>query len=994
MDRLTEKDDPMKIVESDLERASPLELLLVEDNPGDARLVTTYLRRSLDRDVRITHTSTLGEASERVREHHPDLVLLDLGLPDSRGIDAVRGIQSVNGTAPIVVLTGHDDERMALEALQEGAQDYLVKDELDSEVLKRSIRYSLERHQASCQLERARQAAQAERALSRSILRSLLEHVAVLDEEGTIVAANEAWTGFARDNGGDLHGYRGQNYLRAAEAADDERAREMLRGMKAVLAGDREAFAMEYPCHGPDVERWFLASVAPLKESTGGVVVSHVDITDRKRAEEEVRLERERFAEVFRTAPASVATFRGPDHVVEMVNPACRELVGDRELEGRTVRRALPELGGQGFLDLLDRVYRTGEAAEVEEAPLVLEPAGGGPIERKYVSFVYHPRWEGGRVAGVFAHGVDVTEQVVARKRIEEAEARWSTVLETMTEAVVILDRQGNLEFANPAAEEILGLEISDLEGRTYADPDWKITGPEGQEFPDELLPFRRVMETGEPVSGVEHAVVRGDGERITLSVNAAPITDGNGRPRSVVASFRDVTERSRMEEDLRYRALHDNLTGLPNRTLGIERLQQAVGQARRRGEALGVMIVDVDRFKRINDSLGHTAGDRVLQTVARRLAAAVREGDTVARWGGDEFLLVLPDVGCRAEMGRIGERVRRELSEPCPVAEESLTLEASMGGVLVCTGEPGWSVGAEAAPEELVRYADAALLEAKGAGGSGYGLFDPAGKSKVGGVLQREQELRRGLEADEFEPFFQPIVSLEDGTIWGVEPLARWRRPDGEVIAPADFIALAEETGMIGELGRSIVHQSLEQLAAWTRDGLGSELRVTPNVSGRQFEEEGIIRDLREGLASTGLSASRVHLEVTETSIMKATDRIEELRSLGARVWIDDFGTGYSSFVYLRDLEVDGLKVDMSFVQGLGRATGNRAIIESILTLGDEMGLHVIAEGIETRDQLGILRQMGCGLGQGYLFGRPLPAREMTNLLEEGGGKMDLARP
>ncbi len=983
----------MKVIESDLERTNPLDILLVEDNPGDARLVTTYLRRSLDRDVRITHIRTLGEASERVRARHPDLVLLDLGLPDSSGVDAVRGIQSVNGTAPIVVLTGHEDERMALAALQEGAQDYLLKDELDPEVLKRSIRYSLERHRVSHQLERARRAAESERALSRSILRSLPEHVAVLDEEGTIVAANEAWTAFARENGGDLHGHRGENYLRTVEAADDERAREMLRGMKAVLAGEREGFALEYPCHGPDLERWFLASVASLKGSAGGVVVSHVDISDRIRAEEEVRVERERFAEVFRTAPASVATLRGPDHVFEMMNPACRELVGDRDLEGRTVRQALPELEGQGFLEILDRVYRTGEAEEIEEAPLVLEPEDEGPAERKYVSFVYHPRWEGDRVVGVFAHGLDVTEQVVARKRIEEAEARWSTVLETMTEAVVILDREGSLEFANPAAEEILGLETCALEGRAYTDPDWNITGPEGQDFPDELLPFRRVMETGEPVNGVEHAVERGDGERIVLSVNAAPISDGTGRPGSVVASFRDVTERRRMEKDLRHRALHDNLTGLPNRTLGIERLQQAVGQARRRGEALGVMIVDVDRFKRINDSLGHTAGDRVLQSVARRLTGAVREGDTVARWGGDEFLLVLPDVGSRDGMERIGERVRRELGEPCPVSGESLTLEGSMGGVLVCTGEPGWSVGAES-PEELVRYADAALLDAKRDGGAGYALFDPAGKSRVGGVLQREQELRRGLEADEFEPFFQPLVSLEDGRIWGLEPLARWRRPDGEVVGPADFIPLAEETGMIGELGRSIVHQSLEQLAAWTRDGLGPELRITPNVSGRQFEDEGIIRDLQEGLASTGLSASRVHLEVTETSIMKATDRIAELRSLGARVWIDDFGTGYSSFVYLRDLEVDGLKIDMSFVQGLGRATGNRAIIESILTLGGEMGLHVIAEGIETRAQLDTLRRMGCGLGQGYLFGRPLPAREMTELLEEGGGTLDLARP
>ena len=344
-------------------------------------------------------------------------------------------------------------------------------------------------------------------------------------------------------------------------------------------------------------------------------------------------------------------------------------------------------------------------------------------------------------------------------------------------------------------------------------------------------------------------------------------------------------------------------------------------------------------------------------------------------RLGGDEFLVLLTGLTDRRGLVAARDRLLAQLRRPTRVMDRDLTVDVAIGAVLV--GVPDDSDAVQLGHgEDLVRYADQALQDAETTPGTSFRLYRPDVYMKgASDPLAREQDLRRGLEASEFEPFYQPVLSLETGKLWGVEALARWRHPERGLVGPGEFIDLAEETGLIHELGRQIIARSCRQVAAWHR---AADLRLMVNASARQFDDERFMGWLEAGLSGASLGPERLLVEVTESAIMRASQRIDDLRSLGVGVVVDDFGTGYSSFLYLRDLPVHGLKIDMSFVRGLSQGRANRAIVETTLTLGRALELLVIAEGIETETQRGLLRELGCGLGQGYLFARPAAGPEL----------------
>jgi diguanylate cyclase (GGDEF)-like protein/PAS domain S-box-containing protein len=459
---------------------------------------------------------------------------------------------------------------------------------------------------------------------------------------------------------------------------------------------------------------------------------------------------------------------------------------------------------------------------------------------------------------------------------------------------------------------------------------------------------------------------------------------DETGRAIEFGGSLTDVTHRKVAEEQLAHRAFYDPLTDLPNRSLFLDRLRHALRRATRRKDyAFAVLFLDIDRFKLINDSLGHMAGDRLLVMIARRLEVSLRPGDSVARLGGDEFTVLLDDIKDITDATTVAERIQKELSTPFDVGGQEIYTSSSIGIACSTTGYQR--------PEDVLRDADTAMYRAKARGRARHALFDTAMHAHVVRQLQLEAELRRAIERDEMFVQYQPIVSLETGRVSGVEALARWRSTERGLVEPSEFIAVAEETGLIQSLGRWVLHQACLEANQWrTKNPTIGPCSLSVNLSSKQLSQPDLASVIGEVLDETGLPAELLQLEITESAILEhpeaAAVTLKRLKELGVRLSIDDFGTGYSSLSYLQRFPIDSLKIDRSFVQHLGveRAIdGDDArIVRAIVMIGRNLGKQVIAEGVETADQLQLLRDVGCDFAQGFFFAKPLDGESCRNLL------------
>lgn len=423
---------------------------------------------------------------------------------------------------------------------------------------------------------------------------------------------------------------------------------------------------------------------------------------------------------------------------------------------------------------------------------------------------------------------------------------------------------------------------------------------------------------------------------------------------------------------DLERRALYDALTGVPNRALLDDRLTQALAGLRRSADWLALLFVDVDGLKAVNDGRGHDAGDELLREVARRLSGAVRDTDTVARIGGDEFLVVATGLRDMAEVAAVADRLLAALAAPLAFEIADLPVSASIG--IAATREPATPA------QELVRCADVAMYRAKARGGGCWVRFDEQMAADVVARLQVEGELLSALAQDELRVHYQPLVRLEDGVIVGCEALVRWQHPVRGLLAPAEFVGLAEVNGVIVQIGAWVLDEACRQAAAWRREGI--DLAVSVNVSARQLSQPGFVQLVQDVLERRGLHAPSLCLEITETAVIGRAERLAptltQLKRIGVRVAMDDFGSGFSSLSHLSALPIDVIKIDGSFITQVARPGADRAIVAAILSLGKEMGLTVIAEGIEHEEQLAALQRLGCPLGQGFHFARPAPVDEL----------------
>jgi diguanylate cyclase (GGDEF)-like protein/PAS domain S-box-containing protein len=477
-----------------------------------------------------------------------------------------------------------------------------------------------------------------------------------------------------------------------------------------------------------------------------------------------------------------------------------------------------------------------------------------------------------------------------------------------------------------------------------------------------------------------EYRISRADGRVVWIRDEMTVVRGHAGQSDPLFFGvFLDVTDRKRMEAELERLALYDSLTGLPNRALFNDRLTQAI-ERRGGAQATAVYFLDVDRFKRINDSLGHAAGDDVLREVAARVQRMLRPEDTVARFGGDEFTVLCEAVGGVLEAVGVADRLQREIAQPLRAGGAELRLSASIG---IALAEPG----EQAECSRLVEDADAAMYRAKERGGARTELFDVAMRERAVTALSIEQELQHGLERGELRLFYQPLVSLTSGEIVGAEALIRWEHPERGLLAPDSFLPVAEESGLIVEVGAWAVGEACRRLRDWDRrNGGPSPFGLAVNLSARELTHPDVVSTVLNAVRRSALDPSRLTIEVTEHTAMADRDSgfraLRELSAAGVRIAIDDFGTGYSSLDHLREMPADILKIDRSFVAGMAANSPDSALVAAAIAMGRALEMEVIAEGIETSEQVADLRELGCPLGQGYLFARPLPPEEIDSLL------------
>jgi len=565
------------------------------------------------------------------------------------------------------------------------------------------------------------------------------------------------------------------------------------------------------------------------------------------------------------------------------------------------------------------------------------------------------------RELGEVAMG-ELSRELQARmERIHESEAHFRAIFEHAGVAIYLASPEGTILEANPAFGELLGYPPAQVVGRQAA----AFSPAEDVEATAELV--RELRSGVREAITVERRFLHTGGHLLVGELTMSLVSHGSAP--CFIALIQDVTERKRMEAALMRQAFEDDLTALPNRALFRDRLKHALERRHRTHARVAVLLLDLDGFKRVNDSLGHAAGDELLRVVGRRLGASVRSGETVARLGGDEFVVILEDLGPDEDPYVLAERLVALMALPIPVSGRDVTVGASIGLAVA---------DLEDDEESVLRNADMAMYAAKAAGKGCVRIYDPAMHRQAVEWLELESDLRAALECGEFCLEYQPLVHIERGSVKGFEALVRWNHPSRGFVMPAQFIPIAEETGLIVPLGRWVLHEACRQAVTWPACPDGTLPTVSVNVAARQLDSEEFVDDVRQALAASGLPPRRLVLEITESDVTRAREaalhRLETLRAIGVRVAIDDFGTGYSSLGHLQYFPVDELKIDRSFVQRVTGGDRDAAFVRTIIMLARSLSADVVAEGIEEEMQRRFLRRAGCDIGQGFHFSRPIP--------------------
>lgn len=699
------------------------------------------------------------------------------------------------------------------------------------------------------------------------------------------------------------------------------------------------------------------------------------DITEQKQVErtlrrlnQDLQQTNRLLAAIIEATPVAIIGLDLEGRIHSVWNPAAEKMLGwsADEVMGQVMPTVSTE-NQEEFKQYLDMI-RDGKS--IHGVEVLRHRRDGTPIF--YGIYASPLRDAENRITGNIAVLVDYTQRKLADEALRKSEEKYRRIVDTANEGIWLLGADAVTSFVNARMAEMLGYAPEEMAGRALYEFLFEEDAPEF----DQLMENRRP----EKLKGIELRFRCRDGQQLWTLASIAHVFDDDQQFKGAFGMFTDITERKRQQEQLLYQAHYDALTGLPNRFLCLDRLEQSVKAARRHGWRSALLFLDLDDFKKVNDALGHEVGDRVLVSAAARLREAVREEDTVGRLGGDEFVVLIGNIVEPADVCPVAEKIVQAFQQVFPVMGRHVMLTASLGvAIYPDDGEN---------PAVLLRNADTAMYYTKTRGGDTYHFFTESMNQNVSRRLQLEEQLRFALERNELYLVYQPIVAVASGAVVGAEVLLRWENAMLGNVEPQEFVDVAERSGLIIAIGDWVIATGLQQLVDWQRLGFKG-FRLALNVSPRQFREAGFAASLRRRIDDLGLAGTSLDLEVTEGVLLSgehgAARALRQVRRLGVGVAMDDFGTGYSSLSYLRNFSFDSLKIDRSFIRDLTDDPHDRELVVSCIRIAKGLGLTAVAEGVETADQLEFLRRVSCDFAQGYLFSAPLSPGDMTEIIKQG---------
>ena len=946
-----------------------LRILIIEDDATDYRLLVRYLRQH-DLQFAVRRVVDSEELQSALKSHRWDLVLTDYSLPDIDIRERLQSLMEALPDAPVIMVSGTIGEEIAVDLLRAGIEDYVNKDNLARLIpaIQRARRACAERQTrraTELALQRSeRRYKQLYEQLSRSrwqqdLFSSTSQDVMfLLDAHGKLLWWNprlEALTVVATDT---LHGRTATAFIAEPDHPTTRRALQ-----KTLNDGYADLEARLTTLQG-DIYFQFRSNRA---EHEGVVYIAGIgqDVTERRAADEALRLSEARLKEaqavarmgswvldveqdsaywseqIYRMFELEPDVTPGPETLRTLVHPEDWPRI-ESAME-RSIRHQAP-------YHVQYRVITPRANTVWIDCRAALEENSAGKVVK---------------LKGVVQ---DITEQRINESRLRQS----ATVFENTAEGVFITDASGNILDTNPAFGDITGFSKEDVLGNN---PRLWRSDRHDADFYRSM--WRDINECGQWQGEIWNR--RKDGSVFPEWLNISAVRDNEGNVVNFVAVFTDITALKRSQEKLEHLAHYDALTDLPNRLLLQARLDHAIAHAQRTDTNLALIFIDLDRFKNINDSFGHPAGDDLLKEVAQRLLRCVRSDDTVARIGGDEFVLLLEAVKHPDKSVVVANKVQQTFSEPVEINNQSIHVTASMG---ICTYPQDGEEGAT-----LLRNADAAMYRAKEDGRSVYRFYTEELTTNAVERIMLENHMRNALDRNEFHLAYQPQVDLRTGRVCGVEALLRWKHPAFEHVSPTKFIPLAEETGLIQIIGAWVLKHACTQARQWITQGIEFG-RIAINVSGAQFQREGFVDTVKDVLKATGLPANRLELEVTENFIMQhmqhGLSELDQLRERGVMLAIDDFGTGYSSLAQLKSLPINKLKIDQSFIRDMPEDSDDCAICSAIIAMCVNLRLSVTAEGVETPEQNRYLRDQGCTMAQGFFYSHPQSSEDLTQWLSQ----------
>ncbi len=993
-----------RFTESHNYRSSPLRVLYAEHNAADSDLTRRHLAQHAPH-IRLTVVTDAMQALERLPADAAtpvgfDVLLLDYRLPGMNALELTKVLRLDRGLGiPIVLVSGQGSEAVAAQALRLGVDDFISK----HEGYLYELTPTLDKVRQQAQLQHQQRKLQATSQRLSHLLNASPVILYTLRLEGDTAVLT-----WVSDNISQQLGYSVEQALAPGWwfdhlYADDREA--ILTAVQTLIAEGHHVHEYRFLDSAGQV-RWIHDEMRLLDDAPNQqpeVIGAWRDITEAKQAEQ---VQQTRIVVLDRLG--GNASLSGILHDIatrlEQIRP--QMLVSILLLDPHTNRLytgAAPSLPGDYNAAVDGLVPAEGKGSCGTAAALgktvIVEDIQSHPYWADYVDIATKAGlcacWsvpfkdEQGEVIGTFAvyyaqpqspsqmdldlidEFARLTSLAVQRIRVTTAMRQAATVFESTQEGVIITDLQPRILNVNRAFTEISGYTESDVVGQN---PKVLQSGRHDQSFYQAL--WASLLETGYWQGEIWNR--RKNGELFPQLLTISTVRDERDNPTHYVAVMTDISQIKQSEQRLEYLAHYDPLTNLPNRLLLNARLRHALQQAARYRTPIAVMFLDLDRFKQINDSFGHPVGDQLLKAAGERLGHCVRVNDTVARVGGDEFVLLLEDIKQPENAAVVAEKILLGFTEPFDLAGQEIYITPSIG---VCLYPRD---GEEA--DTLLRNADTALYAAKGQGRNCYAFYSEQLTAHAFEQVMLENSLRKAITRNELLLYYQPQLDLRNGRLIGAEALVRWQHPDLGLVPPIKFIPLAEETGLIVEIGDWVLQTACTQARAWLDQGLEIG-RIAVNVAGPQIKRRAIMDQVQRALESSGLPAERLELEVTEGFIMDeaegSIELLRALRRLGVGLSVDDFGTGYSSLAYLKRLPIDKLKIDQSFVRDIPGDPDDVAIVKAIIALGQSLGLEVIAEGIETAEQQQFLTAQGCSKGQGYLFARPLPVEDFVDFVK-----------